>query len=43
MYHITEKFLLCLLTDDGKETRFEIGQQLRTNADGNENFGRQWK
>ena len=38
MYRINEKLLQCLLTEDEKETRFEIGQQLHTNAIGNENL-----
>ena len=38
-----KKILTAFVDDDQKETRFEIGQQLRTNANGNDNFGMQWK
>jgi hypothetical protein len=38
MRRVSEKFVLCLLTDDQKENRVEISQQLLANANGNENF-----
>ena len=43
MCRITEKFVLRFLTDDQKETCFEISHQLRPSANGNDNYGIQWK
>ena len=36
MHHVSAKFLPHLLTDDQKENRAEISQQLLANANGNE-------
>ena len=38
MGRVSAKFVLCLLTDDQKENRVEISQELLANANGNENF-----
>ena len=38
MYCISAKFMPHLLTDDQKENRVEISQELLANANGNENF-----
>jgi len=38
MHHVSAKFMPCLLTDDQKENRTEISQELLANANGNENF-----
>ena len=38
MRHVSAKFMLHLLTDDQKESRVEISQELLANANGNENF-----
>ena len=38
MRRVSAKFVSRLLTDDLKENRVEISQELLANADGNENF-----
>ena len=38
MRRVSAKFVPRLLTDDQKENRVEISQELLTNANGNENF-----
>jgi len=38
MHHISAKFVPRLLTDDQKENRVKISQELLANANGNENF-----
>ena len=38
MRRISAKFVPRLLTDDQKENRVEISQELLANANGNENF-----
>jgi len=38
MRRVSSKFVPRLLTDDQKENRVEISQELLDNADGNENF-----
>ena len=38
MHHVSAKFVPRLLTDDQKENRVEISQELFANANGNENF-----
>ena len=38
MHRVSAKFMLCLLTDDQKENRVEISQELLASANGNENF-----
>jgi len=38
MNHVSAKFVPHLLTDDQKENRVEISQELLVNANGNENF-----
>jgi len=38
MRRISAEFVLHLLTDDQKENRVEISQELLANANGNENF-----
>ena len=38
MHRISAKFMPRLLTDDQKENRIEISQELLANANGNENF-----
>ena len=38
MRRVSAKFVPPLLTDDQKENRLEITQELLTNANGNENF-----
>jgi len=38
MHRISAEFVLRLLTDDQKENRVEISQELLANANGNENF-----
>jgi len=38
MLHVSEIFMLCLLTDDQKENCVERSQELLVNASGNENF-----
>jgi len=38
MRRVSAKFMPCLLTDDQKENRVEISQELLANANGNQNF-----
>ena len=38
MCRVSAKFLLHLLTEDQKENRVEISQELLANTNGNENF-----
>ena len=38
MCRISAKYVPCLLTDDQKENRVEISQELLAKANGNENF-----
>ena len=38
MRRVSPKFVVRLLTDDQKETRVEISQELLANPNGNENF-----
>jgi len=38
MHRVITKFVLRLLTDNQKENRVEISQELLAEADGNENF-----
>jgi len=38
MHHVSAKFMLRLLTDNQKENRVKISQELLANANGNENF-----
>jgi len=38
MHRVSAKFMPCLLTDDQKENRVEISQELLANANCNENF-----
>jgi len=38
MRSVSAKFVACLLTDDQKENRVEISQELLASANGNENF-----
>jgi len=38
MHRVSAKFVPHLLTDDQKENRVEISQELLANANGNENF-----
>jgi len=38
MHRVSVKFVPCLLTDDQKENRVEISQELLANANGNVNF-----
>jgi hypothetical protein len=38
MRRVSAKFVLHLLTEDLKDSRVEISQELLANADGNENF-----
>jgi len=38
MYRVSAKFVPRLLTDDQKENRVETSQELLANANGNENF-----
>ena len=38
MRSVSAKFVACLLTDDQKENRVEISQELLASANGSENF-----